>query len=237
MFLTCFKQSSVFVLGAHCLLCQRATHRLENICDSCEKNLPKIIHKCFNCSISIPIQRQLNDFCAACQASKPPFDRLLAAFPYEFPIIQLVKRLKFLHERPIARLFADHLYREITNNHQKNERPTLIIPIPLHIARYKERGFNQAEIIAKYLSRKLLIPLDTRSAERIKNTEPQAMLKAKRRQENMKNAFIAKRLFTGEYIAVVDDVVTTTETVRAFCTLLKQHGAGRIDVWCIARRC
>lgn len=226
-----------FLLGSRCLLCRDLTHSQFNFCKSCYQQLPKLPQSCRICTQFLPSSVHLDVICGACQAAFPPYRKIFAAFPYEPPIIQLVIQLKFFYQRPAARGFADCLIDRIKNNWYKNQAlPHRIIPVPLHPTRLRERGFNQSEMIAKHISRRLHIPLDTHSATRIKPTVPQSQLNAKERRQNMQDAFLINRSFHGERIAVLDDVVTTGETMRAFCSALKKQGAACIDVWCVARR-
>src|SRR5262249_26862055 len=113
--------------------------------------------------------------------------------------------------------------------------PQLIVPIPLHCARLRERGFNQALEIAKPIARSFNLPID-KTPQRTKYTQAQSGLSAQARKQNVDYAFSFSRMYTGLSIAVIDDVVTTGHTVREFCKTLKQNGAEHITIWCCARR-
>lgn len=117
-----------------------------------------------------------------------------------------------------------------------NSMPDLIIPIPLHTSRLRQRGFNQALEIARPISKKLNIPIDTQGICRTKATVAQSSLPAKLRRQNIRQAFTSNRRFDGLKIALLDDVVTTGHTVEECSQLLKQQGAQEIDIWCVARR-
>jgi ComF family protein len=226
-----------FLLGSRCLLCSDLTHSRFNFCKSCYQQLPKLPQSCAICAQFLLSSTHLDVICGACQVTPPAYRKIVAAFPYEFPIIQLVIQLKFFRDLTVARGFADCLIQRIKNDAYKNQPlPHCLIPIPLHQDRLRERGFNQSEVIAKHISRQLHIPLDTTTAIRVKHTAPQTQLNAKERRQNMKDAFLIKKSYHGERLAVLDDVVTTGETMRAFCSALKEQGAANIDVWCVARR-
>lgn len=122
-----------------------------------------------------------------------------------------------------------------TSWYQKNSLPDLIIPIPLHQKRLQERGFNQALEIAKPIAKKFGLPIDYKGIQRIKFTMPQSGLAALERKRNMDNAFSISENYSGLYIALVDDVITTGCTVRECARLLVKHGAAKIDLWCAAR--
>jgi len=117
----------------------------------------------------------------------------------------------------------------------KKSLPTAILPIPLHATRLKERGFNQAVEIARPIAKAFHLPLLTDQIIRMKSTPPQATLPAAKRKQNIKNAFLIKQSLHHQHIAVVDDVITTGNTVYEFCRVLKKQGVERISVWCCAR--
>ena len=114
-------------------------------------------------------------------------------------------------------------------------KPEVIIPVPLHSSRYRERGFNQSLEIARILSRRLVIPLDYRSCSRIHATQAQTQLDAKERARNLKKAFAITKPLPYTHVAILDDVVTTGATVNELAKMLRQAGVKRIDVWACAR--
>jgi predicted amidophosphoribosyltransferase len=126
-----------------------------------------------------------------------------------------------------------HQIKNVWYSHQT--LPDLILPIPLHPIRLKERGFNQAIEIARPISKKLSIPIDTKGPKRIKYTLPQSGLPARQRRKNTCDAFVIQGDYAGLHIAVLDDVITTQHTMWAFCEVLTQAGAVKIDAWCCAR--
>lgn len=120
--------------------------------------------------------------------------------------------------------------------YQDKPLPDLILPVPLHRLRLRERGFNQALEIARPITKRLRIPIDKHSLQRIRHTRPQTGLKAPEREVNLKNAFKTIRDFSGKHIALLDDVVTTSSTINACSQALMDAGAKQIDIWCCARR-
>lgn len=119
--------------------------------------------------------------------------------------------------------------------------PQIIIPIPLHPRRLRQRGFNQALEIAKPIAKKFHVPLDTAHCQRVRYTEAQTQIPAEHRGSNVKNAFVVdKKFFCGEnsnisHVAIMDDVVTTGHTVNELSRALRKAGVKTIDVWCCAR--
>jgi ComF family protein len=220
-----------FLLPPTCILCG-ANSEAHNICLPCHKSLPILSHHCPQCAHLLPT----NTLCASCASNSPSFDHTYALFPYQPPVIRLITGLKFHHQLSHARLFGELLTRKIKQDWYAHQSlPDYIIPLPLHPKRLKERGFNQSLEFARPVSRSLSIPLDLEGASRIKQTSAQSGLSSPDRAQNMTNAFAVHRDYTGLFLAVVDDVMTTGQTLTAFCQVLKQAGAARIDVWCIAR--
>lgn len=107
--------------------------------------------------------------------------------------------------------------------------------MPLHRNRLRERGFNQAQEIAKPLAQALHIPLATQALQRIRDTEHQARLNGTARLTNMKQAFVAKANVAGKRIALVDDVLTTGASLNAASIALRQAGASDVECWVLAR--
>ena len=118
--------------------------------------------------------------------------------------------------------------------HFKLKDTDLIIPMPLHPKRLKERGFNQSLEIARLLSRSLKIP-SRHVCERIKFSPPQASLPIKDRVNNMKDAFICNEDLTGQNIILIDDVMTTGASLNALAKAVKAKGASHVECWLIAR--
>jgi ComF family protein len=175
--------------------------------------------------------------CGTCLRYPPPYERTYALFPYQAPIERMITRLKFQHQLSDARALGELLLQRIQTVWYSQQRlPDLILPIPLHPQRMRERGFNQAIEIARPVAKALAVPLDLQGMQRSKSTLAQSGLNAAERRQNMVGAFTATRDYSGLFVAVVDDVVTTGSTVAACCQVLRDHGAARIDLWCCARR-
>jgi len=139
---------------------------------------------------------------------------------------------KWYYAHMLGTLFARYLQKTL----EKKDYPDLLIPVPLHRKRIRTRGFNQAVEIAKPIAKQLKITIDIKSCQRIKNTQPQTQLSAKARHTNVRNVFKVKSEIRAPYIAIIDDVVTTGNTVSEFAKALKKNGALRVDVWACARR-
>lgn len=214
-----------------CLLCDLDCDTAEFICNQCQNSLPYYQSGCSGCGIMIKNNREKN-LCGACILSPPPFDDMLALFEYEPPISSLIHQLKFNGNLLIARYLAEQW---IVHLKKINTLPDLILPVPLHHTRLTERGFNQALEIGKTIGQYFNVPIDTRSCIRIKNTQAQSSLPASKRKYNLKNAFGLSYPISARHIAILDDVVTTGNTVSEIAHLLQKTGAVKIDIWCCAR--
>jgi len=118
--------------------------------------------------------------------------------------------------------------------------PQLVIPVPLHLRRLAERGYNQSLELARPIAKSLSLPLETRLIQRTRHTKAQRTLNARTRQRNLERAFAVdtqrlEQLHFPAHVALVDDVLTTGATVGAIASLLQRHGVTDIDVWCVAR--
>lgn len=233
-----FHQAYQWFLPTTCILCSFKTLGAYNICYTCQQDLPILPQYCTRCANFLR-GNQLTDslICGSCLHTSPPFDLTYALFPYQSPIIQLIIQLKFHSNLSIAQAFGELFIQKIAGIWYKNKAfPDVIIPIPLHPRRLRERGFNQVLEIAKPIAKSLRIPLDFAGTSRMKYTKAQSGLSKPEREKNMANAFMAKKSYSGLTVAVIDDVITTGQTITEFCRLLKANGTKSIHVWCCARR-
>ncbi len=227
-----------WLLPACCVLCAALTKRSLALCHACERELPWLNTVCMHCALPLEgINPNDHMLCGHCLQQQPPFFSTTALFHYQPPIDQFIMALKFNQQLLYARLLGELL---AENRQKKNiaahlHLPEMIIPMPLHPQRLRERGFNQALEIARPVARKLQLPLDLQSCERIRVTASQSTLPAAERHQNVKNAFKISSDFKSKHVAIIDDVVTTGHTVTEFSHALQQAGVERIEVWCVAR--
>lgn len=213
-----------------CLLCGDAGAEGRDLCLPCADSLPRNTPACRFCAKPLPFVSLLP--CGDCQKRPPAYDRAFALFRYEEPVGYLVRALKFHERYPCARLLGGMLADALQ---ERADKPDLIIPVPLHSGRYRERGYNQALEIGRTLSKRLGIPLDLDSCVRALPTRPQTELTAKERLSNVRRAFVMNRPVTNLHLAILDDVATTGATVNEMAKTLRRAGARRIEVWCCAR--
>ncbi len=169
--------------------------------------------------------------CGVCQQSPPPFDSSFIPYRFAAPVDELVRRFKFDGRLEIGPLLAELLHASIP----RDNRPDVLVPIPLHPRRLRERGFNQALELVRHLRRLRAVPVDYASLIRVRDTERQTALDQPARQSNVAGAFAARKRMEGMQVALVDDVVTTGATVTAATEVLLKAGAERVEVWAVAR--
>lgn len=218
-----------------CTLCGSTRELLRNmdLCRACAEDLPWISHSCRRCSLPLPATSAGVDLCGSCQKRPPPFDRCLAPLRYTPPVSSLISALKYGHQLRHSRLLGHLLADEITAT--RAPLPEIILPVPLHAQRMRERGFNQATEIARSVSHHLGIALDRRRLRRMRPTESQTGLDRQGRQKNLRKAFEVRNDLNARHVAVLDDVVTTGSTASEITRVLKKAGVAEVSIWAVAR--
>lgn len=228
------KKISEHIIFHHCLFCDFVCNNQRCICDTCFSTLPHYQSGCIRCGLPLEENAPQN-CCGQCISTPPPFDRTFVLFDYAVPIPALIWKLKFHGDLSIAQFFGQCWIDWINRFYTSDTLPDFILPVPLHHQRLKERGFNQALEIAKLISKHFKIPIDNRTCVRIKNTQAQSTMPAHKRKDNVKNAFALSYSTSAKHVAILDDVMTTGNTVKEISHLLKKVGVEKIDLWCCAR--
>ncbi len=216
------------LFSQHCLLCAATKAEKTGLCSACLADLPWLPSQiCPQCALA----SSDGQVCGHCLRSSPAFDRTRAPFSYCYPLDALLQRYKYDHLLNLAHTFAGLLECTLPST----ERPDVLIPMPLHALRLRERGFNQALEIARPLAKKLDLPLDAQSCARIRMTAPQVSLPLKRRIGNMRRAFSCTARLDGKRVALLDDVMTTGASLNALAETVKAAGAIHVECWVVAR--
>jgi len=218
-----------------CLLCGEPAEQGYPLCVACEQELPWLDEQCLRCALPLPMAGLT---CAQCSRRPPAFDQVIAPWHYGFPLDTLISRFKHNSQWPLGRLMAEMLSLNLRHRFQEGlPRPDLLLPVPLARRRLRERGFNQAGMLGRWLSKALAIECDEQLLLRTRDTPAQQHLDARARRRNLHRAFTlaSEAALEGKHVAVVDDVLTTGATAQAIAQLLRQAGAHRIDVYCLAR--
>lgn len=164
--------------------------------------------------------------------TKKYFDSLYIAFEFTEIFQQMIHLLKYQGVLNIAKIFADQLNPEFRAT--ELTKYNLIIPVPLHPVKFRERGYNQSQELGKHLSNFLQVEFSNRVLKRIKNTQSQTRLNLAQRTDNVAGAFEVISEVSGLNIILVDDVITTGSTVNECSKILKNKGAGKIAVFAFA---
>ena len=181
------------------------------------------------------------DLCSYCFADLPwagSSARSFAAFRFEPPIDHLIRSLKYQAALPFARVLGVLLAAAVRD--RGGDLPRLLVPVPLHAARLRERGFNQALSIARHAGRMLEIPFAAGVVQRVRNTPSQTGLDSRARRRNVRGAFFVRDtgvaiLRASGHVALIDDVITTGSTLAELRDVLHGAGVRRVDVWTVAR--
>ena len=206
------------VISPMCLLCVGPSAD-KLLCESCAADLPRLTHPlCDTCALPVTS----GSHCGACLTNPPAYDHVCAPFIYAFPADALVQALKYRGMLAIAPLLGSAMVASL------DQRPDILIPMPLSDTRLRERGFNQAQEIARHVAKLSDLPLMPRACRKVRDTQPQAALPWKARAKNMRKAFVCDEDFSGKHVAIVDDVMTTGATLNELARNLKQAGAARV---------
>ncbi len=221
--------TQLFRLPARCNLCNQHHDSKIAICAECLFIFKKLGPACRHCAHPLP-----DDFflvCGHCCRKKPYIDLVRTAYCFEEPLRSLLHEFKYREGlyllSTLGQLMMDALPK-------KTLQTECLIPVPMHPKRLSHRGFNQAAELTKYVGRVLKLPYELSYCKKINNTPPQAHLKAKERQTNLKDAFQAKSK-SYQHVTLIDDLMTTGNTANELARILKKQGVVQVDLWCIAR--
>lgn len=182
------------------------------------------------------------DLCEVCH-SDLPWDsgggEPLVALRYEHPVDEMIRQLKYhgviANSRVLGTLLAE------VARQRASTLPAMLIPVPLHARRWRERGFNQADAIARHAGRTLGIPVMRHAVQRLRDTPSQTALDVAERHRNVRGAFALRnsrqlsRLTRAGHVALVDDVITTGSTLSELRAVLLNAGVERVDLWAVAQ--
>ncbi len=218
-----------------CSLCDEPSDTSIELCSACEAELPWLGAHCLICALPLPVHGLV---CGACLQRPPTFSRVEAAWRYTFPLDALITRFKHQAQWPLGRLLGELLSHHLQHAFSEGlAKPDVLLAVPLSSRRLRQRGFNQAQMLARWLGHSLQLPVTEHLLQRTQDTPAQQKLSAVERKRNLRQAFQLgdPQAVTGRHVALVDDVLTTGATAEAIARVLKKAGAARVDVYCLAR--
>ena len=248
-----------------CLLCgERGAG--DDLCGACAAGLPWLSDACRRCALPLPVAGPLragppeqyrqtdgnaaavrpagepaanpSPLCGACIApdARSPLAEVHAACLYRPPLDRLLPRFKFRRDLAAGRLLARLMSAALAPVMRDWPAPAMLLPVPLHRARLRQRGYDQALELARPLASMLGLPLQAGALVRTRHTDPQSTLGADARRANLRGAFrVASSVALPAHVVLVDDVMTTGATLHAAATALRRAGVERVDAWVCAR--
>ncbi len=234
------KNAQFWLMPGVCVVCQQPTGTNVDLCAACRRSLVGLESPCTGCALPLPPGDYTGTLCGKCQAPLRLVHRTTAGFAYQAPVAGLIGQFKYQGKLQHGRVLTDLLLEDIRSSYEPTALPQLLLPIPLHPARLRERGYNQALLMAQQLGSALQIPVAHDVLQRVINTSAQQGLSARERKHNLRRAFaLASRVQLQDLasIALIDDVVTTMSTVRELACLIRNNVESElaIHVWCLAR--
>lgn len=204
-----------------CPVCHGVIRGKGNLCDLCRKKLPYIKEpKCKKCGKQIEKPEQ--EYCRDCMRFSHSFDQGMAVFAYNDVMRRSIAMFKYHNRREYAKFYAEEMANSCAR-FLKRCAPDVIVPVPVHKKKKRQRGFNQAELVAKELGKLLHIPVDSSYVLRTEDTTPQKELTRQERKKNLKKAFhIASEKRPYQRVLLIDDIYTTGATVDAVSEALKK---------------
>ena len=207
---------------ARCPVCHGILKGKDGICPDCRRRLTYIKEpKCKKCGKQI--EKAEAEYCRDCQRFSHAFNQGAAVFVYDDIMRRSVSMFKYHNRREYAKVYAVEMYRHC-EYFLRMASPEVILPVPVHKQKRRQRGFNQAELIAKELGKLMKIPVDTKYLIRKEKTTPQKELTRQQRKTNLREAFGVEE--NGKYykrVLLIDDIYTTGATMDALSEILREN--------------
>jgi ComF family protein len=228
-----------FIYPDVCQLChaRRATRMEGYVCDLCREEV-HVIEPPFCERCGLPFQGDItNHFeCSNCREMELHFASARSAVAARGAVLDVIHRYKYDRQMWFEE-FLMELFLQGASGWFREHEVDWLLPIPLFGVKERERGFNQAERLARRLGAGVNVPVDIRLLRRVLPTPSQTRLSRQQRAENMRNAFQLRHTegIKGATFVLIDDVFTTGATTSACAKLLMKAGAQKVTVWTVAR--
>ena len=229
-----------------CLLCRRRSRCAVDLCLECEAALERNERACPVCAEPAPPGSEAGEICGSCIVAPPPWTATVAPFTYAPPLGRVIECLKSGNGLREARILGALLAPAVRVRYRRRALPDALIAMPLTRRRRRQRGYNQAELLAKVVGKEIDRPVLKGALVRTRDAPPQRTLPRSARLRNVRGAFDVrrsrrKRVFASvaeampKRVALVDDVTTTGATVRAASEALRGAGVEEVHVWVAAK--
>ncbi|WP_226664547.1 ComF family protein [Microbulbifer aggregans] len=216
-----------------CLLCNAAEADACGTCAPCRHELPHLGQACQQCAL--PLATATDTLCPRCLRQPPSNSSCHACWYYAYPVAQLIQRFKYRADLTAGRTLAEVAAQQLAPAVSRDNRPDLLVPMPLHWRRQLARGYNQAQLIADIWGRRWQIPVNNRLLRKAVFTGSQQQLKREERLKNLSRSFAASNAVKGRHIGLVDDVITTGASLEAASATLLTAGARLVSTYALAR--
>ncbi len=214
-----------------CAGCGKQINTNSLFCAECQESIQVItLPFCQICGRPFPLKYTSTHVCGGCLKNPPFFKAARSVFIYTEPIKRSIIQFKFKGNTALANDLAKMLLFHL-QDFLGQIKPETVIPVPLHLKRLRERGYNQCVLLAQIIAKYLKIPCEKMVLKKVKPTLPQVGLSQAQRHKNVKGSFavIHPQLVKGKRILLIDDVFTTGSTVNECAKVL--HKAGASGVW------
>ena len=217
------------VWPSRCLACGEPGADGRDLCQACSAGLPWNRIACPACARPLPLPAPA---CGDCLGRRRALVEVTATCLYARPLDRLLPRFKFHGDLAAGRLLSQLMLA----GGRLPARSAILLPVPLHPARLRSRGYDQALELARPLGRALALPVRVDLLQRHRATAPQSELDAVQRRGNVRDAFAVRHgRPLPEHVVLVDDVMTTGATLQAAALTLRRAGIARVDAWVCAR--
>lgn len=228
------RETARIVLHAPCVVCDRELPwraRVASCCADCWTSLPKIKGPaCTSCALPLPDEAA---YCLECLGDPLPLDWCGAWGHYRGALAKVLQALKFRRHDFFAEPLAELLHETLLRHGDASF--DVVVPVPMHRSKLRRRGYNQAELLARALAKRLRLRCEPDLILRDAERATQSKLNRLERRANVRGAFSASPRAAGRAILLIDDVCTTGETLRACAGGLGKRKAARVSALVVAR--
>lgn len=222
----------MFIFNQSCLLCRQTANTV--ICGYCQSYFSTTTHRCLSCATPLSKSHQ---YCANCLLHSQPIKQSWVLYDYDKHLSYLIKKFKYQKQLAIGHFFNKKISQAYEKISQYHHHYDLIIPMPIHQERIKNRGFNQSIELTRKLAQQYPEKFISQAVIRQKNTPSFTQLNLKQRQQQVKKIFAINHSFESiNTVLIIDDVMTTGCTINELAkTIYQQNPSIKVDALCVAR--